>query len=71
MPQHAEGRADDRLLLGLGGVIGVTMQVKVHVAVLCAALLLCLLVFGPRDLLRRPMFWGCIGIALVIAGHRR
>ncbi|MCA1189384.1 MULTISPECIES: glycosyltransferase family 39 protein [unclassified Saccharopolyspora] len=65
--QHAEGRADDRLLLGLGGVIGVTMQVKVHVAVLCAALLLCLLVFGPRDLLRRPKFWGCIGIALVIA----
>ncbi|MGW0891325.1 ArnT family glycosyltransferase [Saccharopolyspora sp. NPDC002578] len=65
--QHAEGRADDRLLLALGVVIGVAMQTKVHVAVLCAALLGCLLVFGPRDLLRRPMFWGCAGIALVIA----
>ncbi|WP_243789687.1 glycosyltransferase family 39 protein [Saccharopolyspora gloriosae] len=65
--QHAQGVADDRLLLALGVVIGVTMQTKVHVAVLCAALLGCLLVFGPRDLLRRPMFWGCAGIALVIA----
>lgn len=65
--QHSQGRADDRLLLVLGVVIGVAMQTKVHVAVLCAALLACLLVFGPRDLLRRPMFWGCAGIALVIA----
>ena len=63
----AEDRADDRLLLAMGAVIGVTMQTKFQIALLCAALLGCVLVFGPRRLLRRPMFWAGVGIALIIA----
>lgn len=64
---HGEGRADDRLLLALGGVAGVAAQTKFQVFAFAAALLVSVLVFGPRSLLRRPMLWAGVGIALVIA----
>ncbi|GAA0539416.1 glycosyl transferase family 39 [Saccharopolyspora subtropica] len=64
---RALGRADDRLLLLFGVGVGVTMQVKFQVAILCVALLISVLLVGPRDILRRPMLWGGAGIALVIA----
>lgn len=63
----AAGRPDDRLLPVLGVVIGLAALAKVQVLLLCAALLGSAAVFGPRRLLRRPMFWGCVGIALAIA----
>ncbi|MEV5538196.1 glycosyltransferase family 39 protein [Saccharopolyspora shandongensis] len=61
------GRPDDRLLLLFGVVLGVNMQVKFQVAILCVALLISVLLVGPRDILRRPMFWGGVGIAALIA----
>ncbi|GLY68978.1 ArnT family glycosyltransferase [Amycolatopsis taiwanensis] len=64
---RAQGQGADRLLLLLGAVIGVTMQTKFQVAILSVTLLICVLVFGPRDILRRPMFWGGMGIAALIA----
>jgi 4-amino-4-deoxy-L-arabinose transferase-like glycosyltransferase len=61
------GRPDDRLLLLFGVVLGVNMQLKFQVAILCVALLISVLLVGPRDILRRPMFWFGVGIAAVIA----
>ncbi|MCI2423511.1 glycosyltransferase family 39 protein [Saccharopolyspora sp. K220] len=61
------GRPNDRLLLLFGVVLGITMQTKFQVAILCVALLISVLAVGPRDILRRPMFWGGVGIAAVIA----
>jgi 4-amino-4-deoxy-L-arabinose transferase-like glycosyltransferase len=61
------GHPDDRLLLVIGVVIGLTMQTKFQVALLCVALLISVLLVGPRDLLRRPKFWGGVGIALLLA----
>ncbi len=61
------GRPDDRLLLLFGVVLGITMQTKFQVAILCVALLISVLLVGPRDILRRPMFWGGVGIAALIA----
>lgn len=58
---------DDRLLLVVGVVAGVTMQTKFQVVLLCVALLATALAFGPRDLLRKPMLWAGVGIALLIA----
>ncbi|QUH00432.1 glycosyltransferase family 39 protein [Saccharopolyspora erythraea] len=64
---HGEGRADDRLLLALGGAAGVAAQTKFQVFAFAAALLCSVLVFGPRSLLRRPMLWAGVGIALLVA----
>jgi dolichyl-phosphate-mannose-protein mannosyltransferase len=61
------GRPDDRLLLLFGAVLGINLQTKFQVAILCVALLISVLLVGPRDILRRPMFWGGIGIAALIA----
>ncbi|MGP4020086.1 glycosyltransferase family 39 protein [Saccharopolyspora sp. 5N708] len=61
------GRPDDRLLLWFGVLLGITMQAKFQVAILCVALLISVLAVGPRDILRRPMFWGGVGIAAVLA----
>lgn len=58
---------EDRLLLILGVVAGIATQTKFQVFLLCAVLLLCVLASGPRELLRRPMFWGGFGVALLIA----
>ena len=64
---RSEGTTDDRLLLAAGVVAGVTAETKFQVFVLAAALLLSALVFGPRDLLRRPMFWAAAALAALIA----
>ncbi|MEV0086818.1 glycosyltransferase family 39 protein [Saccharopolyspora sp. NPDC050642] len=61
------GRPDDRLLLLFGVLLGINMQMKFQVAILCSALLVSVLLVGPRDILRRPMFWGGVGIAVLIA----
>ncbi|TCP52068.1 dolichyl-phosphate-mannose-protein mannosyltransferase [Tamaricihabitans halophyticus] len=58
---------DDRQLLILGVTIGIAAQTKFQVLLLCAVLLVSVLLFGPRELLRRPKFWVGVGIALLIA----
>ncbi len=58
---------DDRMLLLLGVVAGVAAETKFQVLLLCAVLLLSVLVFGPRELLRRPMLWGGVAIGALIA----
>ncbi|SDT37413.1 Dolichyl-phosphate-mannose-protein mannosyltransferase [Microlunatus soli] len=58
---------DDRLLLLLGVVAGIAAETKFQVLLLCAVLLLSVLITGPRELLRRPLFWAGVGIAGVIA----
>lgn len=58
---------DDRLLLAMGAVVGLTVQTKFQVGILCAFLLLTVLIFGPRALLRRPLLWAGVGIAALIA----
>ncbi|MFC4947631.1 glycosyltransferase family 39 protein [Pseudonocardia sp. GCM10023141] len=58
---------DDRLLLALGVVAGVAAETKFQVLLLCAVLVVGVLVFGPRELLRRPLLWAGTGIAVVIA----
>ena len=60
-------RRDDRLLLALGAVAGIAAQTKFQVLLLCAVLLLGVLVFGPRELLRRPKLWAGAGIGALIA----
>ncbi len=64
---HRAGRADDRLLLLLGVVIGVTAETKFQLFLFCAALLVSVLAVGPRNLLRRPKFWAGALIAAVLA----
>jgi 4-amino-4-deoxy-L-arabinose transferase-like glycosyltransferase len=58
---------DDRLLLAVGLVAGIAAETKFQVLLLCAVLLLSVLVFGPRELLRRPMLWASAGIGVVLA----
>ncbi|MHA6798344.1 ArnT family glycosyltransferase [Bounagaea algeriensis] len=58
---------DDRLLLLLGAVAGIAAETKFQVLLLCAVLLLSVLVFGPRQLLRRPKLWFGGGIGALIA----
>ncbi|TFV54722.1 glycosyl transferase family 39 [Mycobacterium sp. PS03-16] len=58
----------DRLLLAAGVVAGIAALTKFQVLLLCAVLLVTVLLFGPRELLRRPLLWagGAVG-ALVAA----
>ncbi|RRO15717.1 glycosyl transferase [Saccharopolyspora rhizosphaerae] len=65
--QHSQGVADDRLLLVFGVLLGVNLQFKFQVVALCAALLVSVLVVGPRAVLTRPKLWAGTGIALLIA----
>ncbi|MEB3365833.1 glycosyltransferase family 39 protein [Saccharopolyspora mangrovi] len=65
--QHAQGAADDRLLLVFGVLLGINLQLKFQVVLLCAALLVSALAVGPRAVLTRPKLWGGAGIALLIA----
>ncbi|MBB5918279.1 4-amino-4-deoxy-L-arabinose transferase-like glycosyltransferase [Nocardia transvalensis] len=58
---------DDRLLLALGAVAGIAAETKFQVLLLCAVLLAAVAVFGPRELLRRPMLWAGAGLGLLIA----
>lgn len=58
---------DDRLLLMLGVVVGVAAETRFQVLALCAALVLGVLVAGPRELLARPMLWAGAGTAALLA----
>ncbi|WP_460957740.1 ArnT family glycosyltransferase [Parasphingorhabdus pacifica] len=58
---------DDRLLLGTGAVVGVTLETKFQVGILCVVLLGAVLIAGPRAVLRRPLLWVGAGLALLIA----
>ncbi|MQA15748.1 MAG: glycosyltransferase [Pseudonocardiaceae bacterium] len=57
-----QDRPDDRLLLLSGVVTALTLQVKFLIPAFWLALGVSVLVFGPRELLRRPMLW--VGAAL-------
>ncbi|MEV4148854.1 glycosyltransferase family 39 protein [Amycolatopsis sp. NPDC049691] len=48
---------DDRLLFAAGLVTAVSLQTKFLVPALWVALAAASLVFGPRDLVRRPLLW--------------
>jgi hypothetical protein len=58
---------DDRLLIGVGVVVGIAAQTKFQMLLLCAVLLAAVAVFGPRELLRRPLLWVGATIAAVLA----
>ncbi|MEV5836874.1 glycosyltransferase family 39 protein [Nocardia sp. NPDC052112] len=58
---------DDRLLLASGVVAGVAAETKFQVLLLCGVLMAAVAIFGPRELLRRPMLWTGAGIGLLIA----
>ncbi|WUV55287.1 glycosyltransferase family 39 protein [Amycolatopsis sp. NBC_01480] len=54
---------DDNLLLWLGLVTAVALNVKFLIGAFWALAAVASLVFGPRDLLRRPKLWAGAGIA--------
>ncbi|WP_082945012.1 glycosyltransferase family 39 protein [Mycobacterium sp. 852013-50091_SCH5140682] len=58
---------DDRLLVALGAVVGLAVMTKFQVLLLCAMLLVCIAITGPRDLLRRPALWLGAAIAIGVA----
>lgn len=58
---------DDRLLIGAGVVVGIAAQTKFQVLLLCVVLLATVAVLGPRELLRRPLLWGGVVIAALLA----
>lgn len=55
----------DRLLIAAGAAVGVAAMTKFQVFLLCAVLLLCIAMFGPRAMLRRPSLW--VGAILAVA----
>ncbi|SFW75818.1 ArnT family glycosyltransferase [Amycolatopsis australiensis] len=55
--QRRDGEADDRLLFAAGLVTAVSLQTKFLVPALWLAIAASSLVFGPRDLVRRPLLW--------------
>ena len=57
----------DRLLLLVGVVAGVAAETKFQVLLLCAVLLAAAAIFGPRELLHRPLLWAGAGIAVLLA----
>lgn len=59
-------RRDDRLLLVLGLVVGVAVWVRVAVVALGVAVLLAVVVVGPRELLRRPALWAGVAGAVLL-----
>lgn len=63
--QHHQGSADDRLLLWVGVVATIAIQVKFLIISLCLAVVIAVLLVGPRQLLRRPMTWAAAGIAVI------
>jgi hypothetical protein len=58
---------DDRLLVVLGAVIGIAAMTKFQVMLLCLVLLVAVAIRGPRELLRRPLFWAGAVLAALIA----
>ena len=63
--EGATGRAADMPLLWAGVATAVAMQVKFLTPVLWVALVIGVLIAGPRDMLRRPLLWAGAGIAVV------
>lgn len=63
--QRQRGRANDWLLLGAAGVTALSLETKFLVPALWLAVLVCSLVLGPRDLVRRPVLW--LGLLLAAA----
>lgn len=57
----------DGLLLAVGAVVGLAAETKFQVLLLCAVLVGSVLLFGPRDLLRRPLLWAGAAIAVIVA----
>lgn len=55
--QRREGVANDWLLFWAGVVTAFSLETKFLVAALWIAVAVCSLVFGPRDLVRRPLLW--------------
>jgi hypothetical protein len=55
----------DGLLLAAGIVTAVVLQAKVLVAAFWAVAIVAVLVFGPRQMLRRPMLWAGGAIAVL------
>ena len=51
----------------LGVVVGIAALTKFQVLALCAVLISTVAVFGPRELLRRPLLWVGVAIAAVFA----
>jgi hypothetical protein len=58
---------DDRLLLAVGVTAGVTAEIKFQVLALCAVMVVCVLVLGPRAMLTRPLLWVGAVLGLAIA----
>ena len=58
---------DDRSLIALGLVIGIAAMTKCQVILLCLVLLVAMASLGPRDLLRRPLFWAGASLAASMA----
>jgi hypothetical protein len=58
---------DDRLLIALGVAVGIAALTKFQVLLLCLVLVATVLVFGPRELLRRPAMWAGAALAALIA----
>ncbi|MEU3985272.1 glycosyltransferase family 39 protein [Streptomyces sp. NPDC026672] len=56
---------DDRLLIALGAVVAVELQTKYLAVTFWAAVIVAVLVLGPRELLRRPKLW--IGALIAVA----
>jgi hypothetical protein len=57
----------DGLLVWLGLVVGIAAQTRFQVLLLAAVLLVAVVVLGPRDLLRRPLLWAGVLVAVVLA----
>ncbi|GAA4838010.1 glycosyltransferase family 39 protein [Actinomycetospora corticicola] len=63
MRQQRDGAADDRLLAWLGLAVAVALFGKVLIVVLLGAVLVGVVVSGPRRLLGRPWSWVGLGLA--------
>ncbi len=59
-----QGNPDDRLLLMTGLVTALALQTKFLIPVFWVAVAITSLVFGPRDLLRKPLLWAGAAVAV-------
>ncbi|MEV4238359.1 glycosyltransferase family 39 protein [Nocardia sp. NPDC049737] len=61
---------DDRLLIAATVVVALDLQVKLLAPVLGAGIAIGVMIFGPRDLLRRPALWfgAAFSLATVLPG---
>ena len=57
----------DRLLVAFGAVAGIAALTKFQVLLLCVMLLVAVAAVGPRQLLRRPLLWLGVAIAVLLA----